>query len=149
MPKQVHRQKKTLLIWGIILVLGTSMACQLTSPRPASWSGTPTAAARNTEIALTQAAIAGAGNFVFTPTLPTRTPEITPTLISPTPQADGPWLIFINPQGQGLRAYDLSAQKTIEIDLPEPIIDTDLTRGVAPDGSKLILRAGSALNTDE
>ncbi|NLN69559.1 MAG: hypothetical protein GX142_02055 [Chloroflexi bacterium] len=151
MPKQVHRQKKTLLIWGIILVLGTSMACQLTSPRPASWSGTPTAAARNTEIALTQAAIAGAGNFVFTPTLPTRTPEITPTLISPTPQTDtpGPWLIFINPQGQGLRAYDLSAQKTIEIDLPEPIIDTDLTRGVAPDGSKLILRAGSALNTDE
>jgi dipeptidyl aminopeptidase/acylaminoacyl peptidase len=48
-----------------------------------------------------------------------------------------------------LHAYDISAQEILEIELPGPIVAADLTRGLAPDGSKLVLRAGSALNTDE
>ena len=41
----------------IFLMAGVSLACRLTSPTPASWSGTPSAEARhatNTAFALTQ-----------------------------------------------------------------------------------------------
>lgn len=152
MSERKGKQKKVFLVWGIVLLLGTGMACQLTSPRPASWAGTPTAEARSTEIALTQAAISGAGAFVFTPTVPSSTPASTPTpTATPTPQdaVNGPWLVFPAPNGQGLHAYDTSTQDILMIDLPGPIIASDLTRGMAPDGSYLVLRAGSALNTDE
>lgn len=141
-----------MLVWVIVVILGAGMACQLTSPRPASWAGTPTAAARSTEIALTQAAIGGAGAFVFTPTVPTSVPEASPTAtITPIPEDDGkgPWLVFPAPDGQGLQAYDINTQETLEIELPAPIITADLARGMSPDGRKLVLRAGSPLNTDE
>jgi hypothetical protein len=152
MPEREIKRKKVMLSWVIVLILGVGMACQITSPRPASWAGTPTAEAWSTEIALTQAAIAGSGAFIFTPTVPTSTPVTTPTpTTTPTHQEDvnGPWLVFPAPEGQGLHAYDISAQEILEIELPGPIIAHDLIRGMAPDGSKLILRAGSPLNTDE
>jgi hypothetical protein len=146
-------KRKIFLGCLIFLMLGVGVACQLTSPRPASWAGTPTAEARNTEIALTQAAIASANTFVFTPTLPTRTPITTPsttvTTTFPDNQQEGPWFIFPRPEGEGLIAYNLNSRKADVISLPEPIIIADLKRGAAPDGSKLMLRAGSAHNTDE
>lgn len=152
MPGRQSRHKKAFLIWGVVLFLGTGMACQLTSPRPASWAGTSTADVRNTEIALTRDAIAGTAPFVFTPTAPSNTPVATSTAtITSTPRenAHGPWLVFPDPEGEGLNAYDINTHKIHRISLPEPIITTDLTRGLAPDGSKLIIRAGLAENTDE
>ncbi len=152
MPGRQRRHTKVFLIWGMVLFLGTGIACQLTSPRPASWAGTSTAVVRNTEIALTRDAIAGTAPFVFTPTAPSNTPVATPTVtITSTPQekAHGPWLIFPDPGGKGLNAYDINTREIHRISLPEPIITADLTRGLAPDGSKLILRAGSAESTDE
>lgn len=146
------RQRKARLAWVAVLVLGVGMACQLTSPRPASWAGTPTAEARVTAIALTQAAIQGAGEFVFTPTVPTVAPEATPTSTpTPVPEADGngPWLVYPAPDGSGLYAYDIGASQTLTIDLPGPIMSGDLIRGRSPDGRSLMIRAGSALSTDE
>ena len=144
------RHNKLRLAWVALLVLGAGMACQLTSPRPASWARTPTAEARETEIALTQAAIQGVGEFVFTPTVPNPTPEATQTP-TPTPEADGsgPWLVYPVPDGSGLYAYDISARQTVTINLPGPIIVEDLLRGRSPDGKLLMVRAGSALSTDE
>ena len=145
--KTYHR----LIIFGL-LFLAVGMACQLTSPRPASWAGTPTAEARLTHIAQTQAGTSGEPEFVFTPTLPTPIPE--PTLaatLTPTPIIDsnGPWLIFAEPNGSWLKAYDIHTKETHTIELPEPIISTDLVRGYAPNGNALYIRAGSALNTEE
>ena len=146
------KDRKVQILWIITLILAAGMACQLTSPRPASWAGTPTAEARMTEIALTQAAFRGEADYVFTPTLPTIAVEETPTPTStPTPQmtSNGPWLIYAAANGAGLGAYDIHARVTHEISLPEPIIADDLVKGYAPDGSALILRAGSVLNADE
>jgi hypothetical protein len=133
-------------------MLGAGMACQLTSPRPASWAGTPTAEAWGTSVALTQAAIEGPGDFLFTPTLPPLPVEVTPTpTVTATPRVDGfgPWLVFPAPDNTGLQAYDITHQVTLEVPLPEPIIPEDLVRGRSPDMRTLIVRAGSALNTDE
>ncbi len=136
----------------ILLVLGTGLACQLTSPRPASWAGTPTAEARETAMALTQQAVSGF-EYVFTPTVPTIIPEHTPTLtVTPTPHAEtmnGPWLVYPAPDESGLHAFDIGADAILEIGLPEPILMADLVRGRSPDGRVVILRAGSPLNTDE
>ncbi len=145
------KHNKARLLWVIGLLLTSSLACQLTSPRPASWSGTPTAAARATEIAITQAAIAGAAEFVFTPTVPTPIQESTPTpTTTPTPvtEGSGPWLVYPAPEG-GLHAYDLSTEHILTIRLPEPLIPADLVSGRSPDGRTLVIRAGSELNTDE
>ncbi len=134
----------------MILILGAGFACQLTSPRPASWSGTPTARARaqtNTAIVLTQGAVPDQ-DFVVTPTedipefSPTQTPQ--PTIIP-----DGPWLVFPSTSGGGIRAYDVDTKTIMEIDLPEPVYWGDLQDGLSPDGTKLILRAGSPTETDQ
>jgi hypothetical protein len=152
MPEGGMENRKAPIVWIITLVLATGMACQLTSPRPASWAGTPTAEARMTEIALTQAALRGDADYVFTPTLPTAIPEETPTLTStPTPQITmkGPWLIFAAPNGTGLNAYDIQAGVTHQISLPEPIIADDLVSGYASDSNALFIRAGSVMNAEE
>ncbi len=146
------KRKKVVLAWVILLTLGAGMACQMTSPRPASWAGTPTAEAWSTRIALTQAAMGGQDAFVFTPTAATVLPDPTPTeTTTPTPRIEshGPWLVFPGTDGLGLQAYDIRAQTFTEILLPAPIIIADLVRGRAPDGSTLIMRAGSPKNTDE
>ena len=62
---------------------------------------------------------------------------------------DGPWLVFPSVDESALLAYDLDAKTMIEIPLPEPIIFGDLARGLSPDGHTLVVRAGSALTTDE
>ncbi len=148
----MKKQRKSHLAWFALLILAAGMACQLTSPRPASWAGTPTAEARLTEIAQTQAAMRGESDYVFTPTIPTVVPEATPTPTpTPTPhiEANGPWLVFTAPNGSWLNAYDVQAKVTHKIDLPEPIIAADLARGYTSDGNALFIRAGSALNTEE
>ena len=145
------KQVKVRLAWAMVLILAAGMACQLTSPRPASWSGTPTAEAWGTAIALTQSAIGGPG-YVFTPTVPTVVPNPTSTPTpSPTPHldAEGPWLVYPAPGGNALHAYDINAETTIEISLPEPILTGDLLCGRSPDGRTLAIRAGSVLNAEE
>jgi len=143
-------RKKTWLWIVIILMLGVTIACQLTSPTPASWSGTPTAKARaltNTAIVLTQGAVPG-NDFVVTPTetvtgmLPTQTPA------PPTPP-DGPWLVFPASSGDGLMAYDIDTKSLANINLPTPIFWGDIQNGLSPDGEKLIIRAGAPTTTDE
>ncbi len=138
-------------LWLImVLILGVGFACQLTSPTPASWSGTPTAKAQaltNTAVVLTQNA-APNQDFVATSTEividdnPTRTPQ-------PTSSADGPWLVFPAPGGDGIRAYDVEAKVVSDLKLPEPIYWGDLHDGLSPDGKKLIIRAGSPTETDQ
>lgn len=145
------KQVRLRLAWAIVLLLAAGMACQLTSPRPASWSGTPTAEAWGTAIALTQAAISGP-DYVFTPTVPTVLPDPTsPPTSTPTPlmEAVGPWLVYPAPGGNALHAYDIHAETTIEISLPEPILTGDLLRGRSPNGRTLAIRAGSVLNAEE
>ena len=148
----MKKQRKSHLAWFALLILAAGMACQLTSPRPASWAGTPTAEARLTELAQTQAAMRGESDYVFTPTIPTIIAEATPTpTLTPTPpiEADGPWLVFTAPDGSWLNAYDVQAKVTHKIELPEPIISADLARGYTSDGNALFIRAGSAMNTEE
>ena len=134
----------------IVLILGVGFGCQLTSPRPASWSGTPTARARaltNTAIVLTQGAVPDQ-DFLVTPTeepagsFPTQTPQ-------PTAIPDGPWLVYPSPGGGGIKAYDVDTKRISEIDLPDPVYWGDLQDGLSPDGTKLVLRAGSPTETDQ
>jgi hypothetical protein len=151
MPKPKMNLVRLRFAWAMVLILAAGMACQLTSPRPASWSGTPTAEAWSTAIALTQSAISGP-DYIFTPTVPTVLPD--PTL-TPTPSptaltdAKGPWLVYPAPGGNALHAYDIHAETTIEISLPEPILTGDLLHGRSPDGRTLAIRAGSVLNAEE
>jgi len=143
-------QKKLRLFSSILVVLLASIACQLTSPTPASWSGTPTAralGATNTAVARTlQAALEN-----VTPLPPTSTPTL--RQVTPQPEetrvVDGPWLIYLAPDGTGLQAYDVEAEITQVIDLPSPIYIEDLYAGLSPQGDRLLIRAGSPLNTDE
>lgn len=137
-------------VWAALVLAGVSLACQLTSPTPASWSGTPSAEAREaTEnaLALTQTAQV---------TVETQTPvTVTPTVVlatpteKPTAAVDGPWLVFPSADATYLIAYDLDAKVSLEIELPLPIITSDLKRGLSPDGHTLMIRAGIETNTDE
>lgn len=150
--KKSKNQRKIHLVWFAVLLLLATLACQLTSPRPASWAGTPTAEARSTEIALTQSALLGVADFVFTPTNTSTSQEATTTpMPSPTPQEEGggPYLVYAAPQGADIFVYDLHNGATAQISLPEPIIAEDLITGLAPDGKSLFIRAGSVLNTEE
>jgi len=138
----------------VLLLLAASMACQLTSPTPASWSGTPTAQAvseTNTVIAQTQQArlTEEVVDEVTITEYPTETiPATTPTP-QPTIPINGPWLWHPAPEGDALHAYDVEAKKVLKISLPKPIYTGDLTQGLSPDGKTLVVRAGSPLNTDE
>jgi hypothetical protein len=139
--------RKPIIILGLIvaLMLAAGLSCRLTSPTPASWSRTSTPQSiesTNTPISQTQ-----------------QTESDTPTDLphdvvdTPTPQKtdapDGPWLVYLAPDQKGLHAYDVESGIILEISLPEPILIEDLTRGLAPDGHTLIVRAGSPLVTDE
>ncbi len=135
------------LILGLTLV---SLACRLTSATPVSWSGTPTAEARNATnaaVILTQQAVAAEEEDL--------TPILTPTqiMLTPTPKptvaVDGPWLVCHAPEPGVIQAYDIDAGVTLEIVLPEPIYTSDLVNGLSPDGHTLVVRAGSELITDE
>ena len=145
------KSAKSKWIGLILLLAGVSLACRLTSPTPASWSGTASAEARNatnTAFALTQDA--KSGSETQTPTA-AQTPTIetyTPTVKSTAP-IDGPWLVYPAVDTSALIAYDLDAKVMIEIPLPAPIIISDLECGLSPDGHMLVVRAGSEFNTDE
>ncbi len=146
-------KKRVIVGLSVAVLILSGLACQLTSPRPASWAGTPTAEARAmtaTMFALTQEQVR---NEEPTPA-PTFTPEplvtIAPTS-TPTPigESEGPWLVYPAPSGDAILAYDVNTGVTLSIDLPEPIFTEDLVRGLAPDGRTLVIRAGSPLHTDE
>ena len=142
--------KKIWPLIGILVTLLASLACQLTSPTPASWSGTPTAralGATNTAVARTlQAALEN-----VTPLPPSPTPTIQHATPKPeeTRIVDGPWLIFLAPDGSGLQAFDIETETTQKIELPSPIYIEDLYTGLSPQGDRLLIRAGSPLNADE
>lgn len=149
MQKKSTNSVKSKLGLVIISLCLSVLSCQLISPTPASWSGTPTAkiiAATNTAFARTQQA-AVADDVVVTPTA-TSTQAIIPTP-QPTVNIDGPWLVYPAPGGDALHAYDVEAEQILEITLPEPIYTADLQTGLSPSGRRLMIRAGSPLNTDE
>ena len=133
-----------------LLILGIGLACQLTSPTPASWSRTPTARARgltSTAILLTQAARSD-DDFFGTPTQIPVKPTLTVTH-QPNIPVDGPWLLYPGPAGDALHAFDLEARKITAVELPQPIYWEDLKHGLSPDGRKLFIRAGSPTETDQ
>ncbi len=142
---------KRLKIGLILVCLLSGLACTLTSPTPASWARTPTAQAE----ARTETAAAQTAQAVFAED-PTKTPlpqpptqtEPPPTQ-TPTRMLNGPWLVFPQPGGGGLAAFDLEAKQNLEIDLPQPIYFTDLLDGRSPQDGILVIRAGSPENLDE
>ena len=148
--KNGMKNKKTWPFIGIFVTLLASLACQLTSPTPASWSGTPTAralGATNTTVARTlQAALEN-----VTPLPPS--PTVTIQKATPQPEVtrvvDGPWLVYLSPDGNGLSAFDIQTETTLTIALPPPIYIDDLYSGLSPQGDQLLIRAGSPLNADE
>ena len=132
-----------------LLLVGVGLACRLTEATPASWSGTPSAEAReatNRAFESTQQA-----QLEKTPMIPPATSSPIPATVTPVPTvpADGPWLVFPAMTGSALLAYDVDAHSLQTIVLPEPLYGSDLVTGRAPDGQTLIIRAGSPLNTDE
>jgi hypothetical protein len=129
----------------------SSLACTLTSPTPASWSGTPSAEAQDkTKTVTAQTAQALSEDIPTEIPLPDLAAENNPTS-TPTSNVamDGPWLVFPDPEGIGLQAYDVKAQASLEIDLPTPIYFSDLVEGRSPLGGALMIRAGSPENLDE
>ena len=138
------------LTMAVLVLLLAGLACRLTSPMPASWSGTPTAQAleaTNAAINRTQqAAVGAATDEALTPTMTNLSAMVTPR---PTVPVDGPWVVFPAPNPGLLWAYDLDAGVTLEIALPEPIFTGDLVSGLSPDGHTLVVRAGDSTNTDE
>ena len=138
----------------LILVVLVGLACRLTSPTPDSWSGTSTSddiESIATAIANTRLANPSTAEVILiTPLAPgTETPvETTPQAVKTSTPA-GPWLVYSAPGGDELHAYDISLDDTDVINLPEPILSTDLVAGRAPDGGMLIIRAGSVQNVDE
>ena len=135
--------------WLILCLTAAGLACSLTSPTPASWSGTPTAqilANTREAFVLTQDALVEELDL----STPTTRPEIEKTPITkPTLISEGPWLVYSAPSGAGLHAYDTKTATILEIPLPEPVYTADLPRGFSPMGDMLVVRAGSPLNTDE
>ncbi|MFW5713837.1 MAG: hypothetical protein ACOCYU_04125 [Brevefilum sp.] len=142
---------KRIKLYLIILLFLSGLGCQLTSPTPASWSGTPSAqvqAQRETAAAQTaQAFFSEEPTETPLPELPTEN-NATSTP-SPTAPVDGPWLVFPDPKGEALLAYDVEARVILEINLPQPIYYEDLLAGRSPQGDKLFIRAGSPENLDE
>lgn len=150
---------KWLGLVGLMLLAG--IACQLTSPTPASWAGTPTAQAEaetRTAFALTQQLTSEPEpsiNLTSTPaptepdaTMQAPTAE-TPSVSDPEGGSQGPWLVYPAPQDGVLNALDTVSGEILEIVLPQPIYTEDLVTGHSPNGATIILRAGSPLNTDE
>ncbi len=137
--------------WLIMLCLLSGLACRLTSPTPASWSGTPTAQV----LAQTETVTAQTAQTFFTdepteislPTLPTE--EHSTATPTPTEPLDGPWLVYPGPQAGTLQAYDVEAKVILDIELPQPIYFADLVPGRSPQGNTLVIRAGSPEVLDE
>lgn len=136
--------------WALIGLLLVTLACSLSAPTPAAWSGTPTAEARNatsTAFAATRAA-----ELTAMPTLPpTKTPTpvgLTPT-VTPHTTKGGPWLIFPAQDGTSLLAFDLTLGTLTTVDIPPLANLDDLKDGLSGDGKVLLLRAGSIENLNE
>lgn len=150
MSKSKSNQGFSKFLWVIVL-LGVGLGCQITSPRPASWAGTPTAEALGTVFALTQNSYDQAD---FIKTLSTATPisSLTPTTTltaTPALNKSGAWLLYPASNGKALLAHQINSGEIIEINLPEPIITADLMTGLSPDNQSLFVRAGSVMNAEE
>ncbi len=142
--------RRVKFIFFILFISIVSLSCRLTSATPAAWINTTTAESRsgtNEAYLLTQEA-APEFDIDLTP-IPSRTEVMSTTTPTPEIEADGPWLVYLAPGGDGIHAYDLDARTILSISLPSPVYKTDLTRGLSPDGHSLVLRAGSPLNFDE
>jgi hypothetical protein len=145
-----HSHKRLFVGIALVMMILSALACQFISPTPAAWVSTTTAQAlisTNAVILRTREALDAIGNEIIpttTPVIPQRSP--TPQITDP---ADGPWLVYPAPDGKSIHAFDVDAKQILTVNLPSPIYLTDLTRGLSPDGKKLILRAGSPENVDE
>ena len=141
-------------LMGLMLLVG--IACQLTSPTPASWAGTPTAQAEaetRTAYALTQQLTQKPATQIDLTSTPAPTEPIptaeTPSVSDPADALQGPWLVYPAAQAGILNALDTVSGDILEIVLPQPIYTEDLVTGHSPNGATVVVRAGSPLNTDE
>ena len=126
-----------------LLLLG--LACRYTAPTPAAWAPSSTAEVD----ARTRAALE-----TGTTTARTLSPIITYTdtpvpVPRPTDAEDGPWLIFPDAQGEHLYAADRDSGTLIPITLPLLTDPLDIIGGKAPDGTRVLLRAGTPEKLDE
>ncbi len=126
-----------------LLLLG--LACRYTAPTPAAWAPSSTAEVD----ARTRAALE-----TGTTTARTLSPIITYTDTPvPVPRRtdaeDGPWLIFPDAKGEHLYAADRDSGTLIPITLPLLTDPLDIIGGKAPDGTRVLLRAGTPEKLDE
>ncbi|MFZ3069897.1 MAG: hypothetical protein WA110_02075 [Anaerolineaceae bacterium] len=129
-----------------VSLLVVALACRFSAPTPVAWVPTATAAAfsqTQTVESLTQAAIPTTQPNL--PPIPTPTKPIT----KPTLAEDGPWLVFPNQAGSTLYALDRDTGTLTAIALPALVDPGDLLGGRAPDGARLLVRAGTIEVLDE
>ncbi len=149
------RRNRKGLGWLVLAMSLVSFGCRLTSPTPASWSGTPTAEARaatSTAMALTITRTPDDEDKVsYLPTLPEYDRSPTPTLqeSTPEPPQQGPWMVYLEPDSGRLNIYDANDGTTLEVNLPWQVYTPDLDQALSPSQNTLALKAGSPLNTDE
>ncbi|HOE34959.1 MAG: hypothetical protein GX415_04775 [Chloroflexi bacterium] len=137
------KSRRALLLAASLLLLG--LACRYTAPTPAAWAPSSTAEVD----ARTRAALE-----TGTTTARTLSPIITYTdtpvpVPRPTDAEDGPWLIFPDAQGEHLYAADRDSGTLIPITLPLLTDPLDIIGGKAPDGTRVLLRAGTPEKLDE
>jgi len=127
------------LLLAAVSVLLLGLACRYTAPTPVAWAPTATAE----QDARTRAALAtdsASGATRGPASLPTKTNTPYPR---PTAAEDGPWLIFPDAVGERLYALDQDSGTLIPIALPKLTDPRDIIGGRAPDGARVLLRAGS------
>ena len=127
------------LFLAAVSVLLFGLACRYTAPTPAAWAPSSTAEvdARTRAAQETSSALAETRSPV---NIPTET--LTP-VARPTAAEDGPWLVFPDAQGEHIYAVDSDSGTLIPISLPMLTDPLDIIGGRAPDGARVLLRAGT------
>ncbi len=138
------KTRRALLLAAVgVLLLG--LACRYTAPTPAAWAPSSSAEldARTRSARLTASALEETRSSPNSPTA-TSTP-----LPRPTTAEDGPWLIFPDAAGEHLFALDRDSGTLTRIPLPMLTDPLDIIGGRAPDGARVLLRAGTPDNLGE
>ena len=138
------KSRRALLLAAVsVLLLG--LACRYTAPTPAAWAPSSTA-----ELDARTRAARETINALKETRSPTNAPTATLTPIPrPTTAEDGPWLIFPDAAGEHLYALDRDSGTLITIALPMLTDPLDIIGGRAPDGARVLMRAGTPENLAE
>jgi Periplasmic component of the Tol biopolymer transport system len=138
-------KSRRVLLLAAVSVLLLGLACRYTAPTPAAWAPSSTAEldARTRAAQTTISALEETRS-------PTNAPTATLTPVPrPTAAEDGPWLIFPDAAGEHLYALDRDSGALITIALPMLTDPLDIIGGRAPDGARVLLRAGTHENLAE